>query len=97
MGKYDDLPLNRVKARTVHQCNRCGAIVIMGDYYYTQRNRFLQFLHRTPKEFCSKCYDEHGKNLVTMKSKYDEGDRPKKTVKSNEDGNNKSKKLDTFF
>ncbi|HVO36772.1 MAG TPA: hypothetical protein VMT01_01210 [Candidatus Acidoferrum sp.] len=97
MGKYDNLPLNKVKARTVHQCNRCGAIVKTGDYYYTQRNQFLQFLHRTPREFCSKCYGEYGDSLVTVKNKHDEGDRSKKPIGNNEDGSKKSKKLDTYL
>lgn len=62
MGKYDQIPFRRVKARTEHQCSKCGKVIQAGDYYYTQRDRFLQSLH-SPK-FCSECYQEHGAKLL---------------------------------
>ena len=62
MGKYDQIPLREVKARTKHQCRKCGKVIQVGEHYYTQRDRFLQSLH-SPK-FCSKCYQELGAKLL---------------------------------
>jgi len=62
MGKYDQIPLKEVKARTQHQCRKCGKTIQAGERYYTQKDRFLQTLH-SPK-FCSKCYEEYGAKLL---------------------------------
>ena len=68
MGKYDTIPLRRIKARIEHQCNRCEHIIQPREYYYTQKDIFLHFLHK-PKKFCSKCYEEHGQELLMVKNK----------------------------
>ena len=68
MGRYDQIPFRKVKARTEHKCTKCGDIVQAGEYYYTQRDKFLQTLH-SPK-FCSKCYQEHGAKFFTKQKKH---------------------------
>ncbi|MCP8315435.1 MAG: hypothetical protein H3Z52_13700 [archaeon] len=82
IGKYDVVPLKRVRARVTHQCNKCGIAIGIGEYYYTQKDRFLQFLHA--KKFCSKCYQEYGEGLLAMKQE--------KGI-----GNNTSKKLNNYL
>jgi len=65
MGKYNELKyLKKTKARVNHQCNQCGVIIIIGDYYYreTEEDRFLQSLHA--KGFCTKCYTQFGASLL---------------------------------
>jgi hypothetical protein len=59
MSKLDDLKiLKRIKARTNHLCSKCGAVVNVNDFYYTEalKDKFLQSLHR--KKYCEKCYTD---------------------------------------
>jgi hypothetical protein len=84
MGKYDQYPLKKVRARIEHQCNKCNSKIGKGEYYYTQRGRFLQFLHKSPKEFCLKCYQEHGEKLLMTEKKENVTD-------------NTSRKLDNYL
>jgi len=62
MGKYDQIPLRKVKARIEHQCKNCRKIIQEGEHYYAQRDRFLQSLHSS--KFCLNCYQEHGTKLL---------------------------------
>lgn len=59
MGKYDYLKFfKKTKARTEHQCNHCGTVILKGAFYYAEelRDKFLHSLHR--KKFCNRCYKE---------------------------------------
>jgi hypothetical protein len=62
MSKLDDLKiLKRTKARTNHLCSKCGAVVNVNDFYYTEalKDKFLQSLHG--KKYCEKCYTDIAK------------------------------------
>ena len=74
MGRYDRIKyLKKTKARTVHHCDRCSDLIEPGEYYYaeTQKDRFLHSLHA--KRFCSKCYEEYGNQLLSIKGKKEHG------------------------
>jgi len=58
------------------------SIIVSNKYYYTQKDRFLHFLHK-PKDFCSKCYQEHGEKLLE-----------KQKIHTRD---NKLRKLDNYF
>ena len=81
MGKYDQIPLREVKARTEDQCRKCGRVIQVGERYYTQKDRFLQTLH-SPK-FCSECYQELGAKLLEKQKMHTR--------------DNKSSKLDNYI
>lgn len=82
MGKYERVPLKRVKARVEHQCSICGEIIGVGKYFYSRRDRFLQSLHS--KDFCSKCYQMYGEAVSSIDRKRKIGEHEK------------SKRLDDF-
>jgi hypothetical protein len=81
MGKYDHIPLKKIKARTENQCSKCEKVIQVGEHYYSQRDRHLQSLH-SPK-FCSECYQKHGAKLLE-----------KQKIRTRD---NKTGKLDNYF
>jgi len=66
MSKFDKF-LKETVARVNHQCDYCGNPIRVGDVYYSEKLKdlFLHSLHE--KRFCSKCYKEHGDNLLKVK------------------------------
>lgn len=61
--------LKRTKARVTHQCHNCKATIASGEYYYkeTINDKFLRVLYA--KDFCAKCNETFGNNLLAKKSK----------------------------
>lgn len=67
MGKFDSMKiLKKTTARTFHRCARCDNVINKGDVYYSEeiKDKFLHSLHK--KKFCSRCYEDHGDNLLKM-------------------------------
>jgi len=57
MSKYDSLKYwAKTKARISHRCQRCGAIVNKGEFYYKEK---IDFVNPPPGlhfgELCEKC------------------------------------------
>lgn len=67
MSKYDQIPLKRTKARVKHICLICREIIEVGNYYYTQRDKFLHSL--TNKKFCEDCCLKYGALSLNKKAK----------------------------
>jgi len=68
LEKYDQIKyLKKTKARVAHQCHMCNGTIEPGEYYYaeTEKNKFLHSLHA--KRFCSRCYEEYGDQLLSIK------------------------------
>lgn len=69
MSKYDTLKiLKRTKARVEHQCQNCGCLIDVGEFYYSLelsgRVHFPGFQRRA---FCKDCYGKHGEELLKIK------------------------------
>lgn len=62
-SKYE-LHLKLVRARSNHECAKCGAVIAAKEMYYREsaEDRFLQSLHA--RAFCQKCYDIEGTALL---------------------------------
>jgi hypothetical protein len=53
MGKYDSLKYwAKVKARVPHRCQRCGAMIDKGEFYYKEK---IDFVRPPPGLFLGIC------------------------------------------
>jgi hypothetical protein len=69
MGRFHSLmTLKKTKARSDHQCSKCGAQIVRGEDYYKEHleDRFLHSLHA--KDFCAQCFLKHGDALLKKPS-----------------------------
>jgi len=66
MTKYPKI-IKEVKARTSHQCEKCGNIIKREEFYYREHieDKFLHSLHA--KKYCSFCYEKYGDKLLQMR------------------------------
>ena len=64
MNKYDSLKYwARVKARVPHRCQKCGAAINKGVFYYKEKVNFVNHpLGFHYGELCQKCGTETGKS-----------------------------------
>jgi len=65
MSKYNNLKfLKWTEACVEHQCNRCGQIISIGEFYYAEKIKD-KFLHAPyMKKFCVTCYQKFGDDLL---------------------------------
>ena len=64
MNKYEGLKYwARVKARVLHECEQCGAVIQVGQFYYKQR---IDLVNPPPRmvfgQLCEQCHlkaDQH--------------------------------------
>jgi hypothetical protein len=69
MGKYDDLKsLKKTKARTAHECFRCGGEIAAGTEYYKEQLSDPHLQLPRARKFCLQCHAAHGDALLTQSS-----------------------------
>lgn len=69
MSKYDHLKvLRETRARTQHECARCGFIVNPGEIYYREAlsDKYIRTMIRF-KAYCAQCYSIYGDSLLRYK------------------------------
>lgn len=70
MGRHNHLKyLKKTKARVVHQCGYCGEIVPAKEYYYKEALDDPSLHLLNARSFCTRCYEQHGDSLLTLKGK----------------------------
>jgi DNA modification methylase len=67
MSKYDNLKYwAKTKARIPHHCQKCGAVVPKGEFYYKEKVDFLHPPGLAFGELCLKCGEEEKSSAMTQ-------------------------------
>lgn len=65
MSKYNALKfLKKTKARIPHVCESCAQEIRKGDIYYRESIGRVNAPGIQLRNFCMKCYEKHGENLL---------------------------------
>jgi hypothetical protein len=66
VGKYDAMKIVKdTKARTSHQCDRCGRVIAPGETYYREQLRDPRINTMGLKKYCSECFKLRSEGLVS--------------------------------